>query len=151
MAASKDARSAAAKKRASVKAQERTRRTVSTPGKTTEGGAGNIPASVARAAMTIARHLNKSKSSKPKSSSSSSSKSKTMSANEYQKEMSATRAANKSYRDKQIRDQRRADDERSAKAAKSQKAADAVKRKAMQQGVTRASGGSKPKGSRKYN
>ena len=38
MAASKDRRQAAAKKRASVRAQERTRRTMSTPGKVQESG-----------------------------------------------------------------------------------------------------------------
>lgn len=148
MAASKDARSAAAKKRATARAQGRTRTTMATPGKVQEAGV--TAASVAKIVQQVIKQMSKPKASpaKPKASSS---KPKTMSASQYQKELASTRAANKSYRDSQVRSQQRKVDERSAKAVKDQKAADATKRKAMQQGVTRASGGSRPKGSRKYN
>ena len=138
-----------AKRTPQARANQKRTQAYSRPGKITQAGVGNIPVTVARAAMEIAKFASKNKSSaKPKSKAS---RPKPMSASQYQKETVSTRAANKSYRDRQVRDQQRKVDERRARAVKDQKSADAIKRKARQQGVARASGGSKPKGMRKYN
>jgi hypothetical protein len=126
MAASKETRAAAAKKRASVRAQERTRRTAATPGKTAEAGV--TAASVAKIVQQVIKQMSKSKP-KPKPSSS---KPKPASASSYQKQLAETRAANKSYRDKQIREQQRKVDESLAKAKKDKARPTATEKKAAE-------------------
>jgi hypothetical protein len=64
MAVSKDARAAAAKKRATARAQGRTRSTMATPGKVQEAGV--TAASVAKLAGAVAKRVTKSSKPKPK-------------------------------------------------------------------------------------
>jgi hypothetical protein len=124
-------------------------RAYKTPGNVTDSGAGNIPASVMRAAMTIAKFASKNKSTakpKPKTSAA-----KRTTASQAQKDVASTRAANKNYRDSSVRAQQRKVDEQMAKDKKARAEAAKIRSKAQQQGVTRAGGGDKPRGARRYN
>ena len=142
----KDAKKKAALKRSASRSAGRTRTTMATPGKVQEAGV--TAASVAKIVQQVIKQMSKPKAStaKPKAPTS-----KRTTASQAQRDVASTRAANQSYRDSSVRAQQRMVDERLAKAAKDQKAADAIRTKARNQGVTRASGGSRPKGSRKYN
>ena len=106
-AAKKAASTAAARKRASVRAAERTetQKRVKKYGTATrptivQAGVGNIPVSVARAAMTIAKHLEKSK----KSTQAAKKAETAARSRQAQQEMAQTRAKAKREMDRMAKD-----------------------------------------------